>query len=426
MRRSLTLLWLLALPIAIPPSAARAQMPAMDRRPAFTTSCASFRDTSGAPLVEVALEIGASELSFIREGGGFRAEVDIAVSLYDSRDELRGGDVWRRAVSLDHYGQLNRREPVIRERRRFPVPPGRYRVRVEVRDLNADASNATELETTVEGPGPRSGGRGPSLRLGDIQLGALADSLGPPRRDSIRPSVSLVFGNPLPRLACFGEAYVQGPGPDTVELRLRIFDESGAELADAPGVARVKDGVAAYLLRPPVDRLGVGGYLLEVQARWGGEKERRQLRFEMDETRIVFDEHFSEVIEMLALVARSDELDSLRDCPAPERQARWNRFWDRHNPDPGGKGNPAEREFFRRVRYATQHFSGKGLGPGWRTDMGRIYIKYGPPDQMEQRPRTATESAVEIWYYNEPTRMTFFFVDRTGFGRFELVDQRGG
>jgi hypothetical protein len=56
--------------------------------------------------------------------------------------------------------------------------------------------------------------------------------------------------------------------------------------------------------------------------------------------------------------------------------------------------------------------------------MGRIYIKFGPPDQIETRPATLQSPQVEVWYYNRPYRQ-FVFADREGFGRFVLVGPGG-
>jgi GWxTD domain-containing protein len=39
-----------------------------------------------------------------------------------------------------------------------------------------------------------------------------------------------------------------------------------------------------------------------------------------------------------------------------------------------------KEEHYRRVAYANDHFGGRD--PGWKTDRGRIYIVYGPPDRI--------------------------------------------
>ena len=57
--------------------------------------------------------------------------------------------------------------------------------------------------------------------------------------------------------------------------------------------------------------------------------------------------------------------------------------------------------------------------PGWRSDRGRIYIKYGQPEQVESRPSRVDGLAVEVWTYID-LGLRFVFVDYDGFGRYEL------
>lgn len=63
-------------------------------------------------------------------------------------------------------------------------------------------------------------------------------------------------------------------------------------------------------------------------------------------------------------------------------------FWQRRNPDPDSEDNEFKDEHYRRIEYANEHFpAGK---PGWLTDRGRIYIVYGPPDEIESHPSGGT------------------------------------
>ena len=59
-------------------------------------------------------------------------------------------------------------------------------------------------------------------------------------------------------------------------------------------------------------------------------------------------------------------------------------FWDRRNPNPDSEDNEFKDEHYRRIEYADEHFAA-GV-QGWRTDRGRIYIVYGPPDEIESHP----------------------------------------
>ncbi|MGA7766775.1 MAG: GWxTD domain-containing protein [Candidatus Sulfotelmatobacter sp.] len=56
-------------------------------------------------------------------------------------------------------------------------------------------------------------------------------------------------------------------------------------------------------------------------------------------------------------------------------------FWKRRNPTPGSPENRFKETHYQRIAYANQHFAA-GI-PGWKTDRGRIYIVYGPPDELE-------------------------------------------
>jgi len=59
-------------------------------------------------------------------------------------------------------------------------------------------------------------------------------------------------------------------------------------------------------------------------------------------------------------------------------------FWQRRDPTPDTIENEFKEEHYRRMAYANEHFAA-GI-PGWKTDRGRIYIMYGPADEIEAHP----------------------------------------
>ncbi len=59
-------------------------------------------------------------------------------------------------------------------------------------------------------------------------------------------------------------------------------------------------------------------------------------------------------------------------------------FWQRRDPTPDTIENEFKEEHYRRIAYANEHFPA-GI-PGWKTDRGRMYIMYGPPDEIESHP----------------------------------------
>jgi GWxTD domain-containing protein len=59
-------------------------------------------------------------------------------------------------------------------------------------------------------------------------------------------------------------------------------------------------------------------------------------------------------------------------------------FWQRRDPTPDTEENEYKEEHYRRIAYANEHFAA-GI-PGWKTDRGRIYIMYGPADEVDSHP----------------------------------------
>jgi GWxTD domain-containing protein len=71
-----------------------------------------------------------------------------------------------------------------------------------------------------------------------------------------------------------------------------------------------------------------------------------------------------------------------------ERDQFIEQFWLRRDPTPDTPENEFKEEHYRRIAYANEHFAA-GI-PGWKTDRGRIYIIWGPPDQIEPHPTGGT------------------------------------
>jgi len=59
-------------------------------------------------------------------------------------------------------------------------------------------------------------------------------------------------------------------------------------------------------------------------------------------------------------------------------------FWQRRDPTPDTEENEFKEEHYRRIEYANEHFAA-GI-PGWKSDRGQMYIKFGPADEIESHP----------------------------------------
>jgi GWxTD domain-containing protein len=98
-------------------------------------------------------------------------------------------------------------------------------------------------------------------------------------------------------------------------------------------------------------------------------------------------------------------------------------FWLRRDPTPGTPENEFKEEHYRRIAFANQHFASERV-QGSSTDRGRIYITYGPPDEIESHPGSETGAGAteaypfDQWLYHHNAALgddvLFEFVDNEG------------
>ena len=121
-----------------------------------------------------------------------------------------------------------------------------------------------------------------------------------------------------------------------------------------------------------------------------------------------------------------------------EREQFIEAFWQRRNPDPDSPENTFKEEHYRRIAYTNEHFA-SGI-PGWKTDRGKIYIMWGPPDEIDAHPTggnwdrpmdqgggSTTTYPYEDWRYRHldgeglGENVELEFVDPTSTGEYHLT-----
>jgi GWxTD domain-containing protein len=97
--------------------------------------------------------------------------------------------------------------------------------------------------------------------------------------------------------------------------------------------------------------------------------------------------------EDVAYIITDEERQSFKHLQTDdEREQFIEQFWLRRDPTPDTIENEYKEEHYRRIAYANEHYA-SGI-PGWKTDRGKIYIEYGPPDEIEDHSSGGT--------YNRP------------------------
>jgi GWxTD domain-containing protein len=93
--------------------------------------------------------------------------------------------------------------------------------------------------------------------------------------------------------------------------------------------------------------------------------------------------------EDVSYIITDDERAAFKRLNTDEERDQFiEQFWLRRDPTPDSAENEFKEEHYRRIAYANERFA-SGI-PGWKTDRGRIYITFGPPDENESHPSGGT------------------------------------
>lgn len=110
-----------------------------------------------------------------------------------------------------------------------------------------------------------------------------------------------------------------------------------------------------------------------------------------------------------------------------DREKFMEQFWQRRDPTPATPENEFRNEHYRRIAYANDKFSMATGRPGWQTDRGRIYIVYGPPDEIESHPSGSEQVryGFSVWRYRHMEGLGddlwISFIDRTMSGDYRIA-----
>src|SRR5712675_2954648 len=114
--------------------------------------------------------------------------------------------------------------------------------------------------------------------------------------------------------------------------------------------------------------------------------------------------------DVVYIIAPEERTAFLQLSTSEEREQFIEQFWLRRSSNPDLPENDFKEEHYRRIAYANEHYAA-GI-PGWKTDRGRTYVVFGPPDEIEshagggayQRPMeegggTTSTFPFEQWRY---------------------------
>jgi GWxTD domain-containing protein len=167
-------------------------------------------------------------------------------------------------------------------------------------------------------------------------------------------------------------------------------------------------------------------------------EQKRKLKKTLKELDTPYKQWLSE--DVIYIISPAERQSFLQLETNEEREQFIEQFWLRRSATPDLPDNDFKEEHYRRIAYANEHYA-SGI-PGWKTDRGRMYIMWGPADEIESHPTggtydrpmdegggSTTTYPWETWRYRYMEgigeNVIWEFVDPSGSGEYHLTMDPG-
>jgi GWxTD domain-containing protein len=262
----------------------------------------------------------------------------------------------------------------------------------------------------------------------------------------VLPNPGALYGLELPMLYFYSEIYnLRFPGDSSYSVHYRIYDGDGNEVKLLPSKRRPVAGAKLVEVGGfNIVTLKSGAYFFEMRVvdhNNSAEVSRRHKFFvyrEKDQVeaapsastvgfeflaqsyRLRSEKDLDKEFETTRYIASGEERKIYHSLKADGKREYLVKFWQKRDESPETPQNEYRDRYLALVRFANDNFS--AFREGWKTDMGRVLLLYGEPDEIERYPSSNDARAYQIWHFFEVEGgVQFVFVELRSGGEMELV-----
>lgn len=407
----------------------------------FFVDYATFKAPEDDLFLEVYLLIPRQQLSFVESDtlDRYEAQAFVQVGLAQN-DSVKHLDRWPINDAVDDVDEVTETQN-LPDIATFQIPPGEYELIAQVIDVKGNKRGTFREPISVRSFGEEE------LEISDIEFASIIQPTDEPSiftkvERNIVPNASLTYGVNMPVLYSYAEVYnMEYPSDaDSFEVQYSVLDLNNAEVKSPQTLVKKKAGESSvdigglnivglqsgiYFYRVRVTDLETGNvatrskkfYVYKpgerLQASGVGSPSQNYAGMGEDELDDVFD--------TLSPILTNREKRNYKRAGIEGKRNLLAEFWDSRDPDPSTSINELQIEYGRRLEHVDQTF-GNQQTDSYNTDRGRVYLIYGEPDEVERNPLSVDIKPYETWYYHSVQGgVEFIFVDKTGFGVYELV-----
>ncbi len=387
--------------------------------PLFYYGISNFAaDSINQSRLYITMKVPNDELQFLKTDNGYEAEYEFSVVVFNKKKEQVEGKSFRRKAVVKQYKDTNSNRIFQQFYTPVDLPPGEYKIILGLTDLDTKKTGRRKEKLKVRDFCKRA------LELSDI-IFVQRKNLNSTQLSELSPEVEESISDTTQEMFAYFEAYsLKNFAQYEISYKLLNFRRKKV------GEGKLKIPKTGWRTKVfiPIDiaNLDLARYKLALTVKGGGKKQKVERFFYVRNLQVPLAiTNLDEAIEQLQYIASRKEMKKLRNAPKDKKKDYFDAFWKAKDPTPGTETNELMDEYYRRVEFANQHFS--GFREGWKTDMGMIYILFGPPNDVERQPFNVEANpfyeteiyAYEIWYYYDLNRR-FIFADHQGFGDYRL------
>lgn len=387
----------------------------------FVIDFAFFRVKDTLTCAEVYYEIPYITLTYEEVEEGFVAPIEFFLEVKDGSGKKVVEDRWNTKCIIPSYQDAEKRQMKVVDEMQLFLSPDSYRLYFKVEDLNSGKKGI--VNETVDVPSFEEEG----LTMSDIELAFSIESTstkGKFYKNGLKvvPNAAREYNLFRPLLYSYCEIYnLSFPGSFAVKYSIfkknKKFVKSLPEkIVEKPGESAVEAGAINVV------GLRRGDYILKIEVtdletKHSVQKERN---FKITPFRIQPQPELAEYYNMIEYLLSEKDLKFYNSLSDNGKEEYRYHFWKKNDPIPGTEENEFLTEFAEMIKEVDKKFS-TPLVKGRDSEMGKIYIKYGPPDEIDRQPLQFPYKAYESWLYYSGGGKQFIFVDLKGVGNYELV-----
>ena len=356
------------------------------------------------------LSIPNHVLQFVKSSKGFKASYEATISIKRKKGDLVGRKNWSNDLITKTYLESTSKEIFNIHFNEFRLPLGEdYIISAELLDRDSNSSGIISKNLKL-----KKHSKGLSL-YSPFFLDYLNGDWG--LIDNEIPLFRNILGEQLVRTTVFVSGKVS-PGPYEIDVivtnpkKQQLWEKTFQSVAQNNYFEKriiIPDEISQQGLRSKVD----------IILKQNGKQKKESVILSISRLGISSSVgNISQAIQNMRYILDDDEWKKLSKAKSDEQERLFIEYWLSRDPTPETKENELMDEYFSRINYSNVNF--KTYTDGWKSDMGMIYVLFGPPDDLEVYNDPLSRMYQQRWHYYRINKF-FDFVDENGFGDYKLT-----